>query len=100
MGLKDKLKDSYITGVLFALLILPASYFFANGIRSLVVKYKADPYLYPPPAAQLVSLLFSIIIFRIIMINLQKEKIGKGYLFVLALAVFSYFFIYQKLRNQ
>ena len=74
MGFKDKLKDNYITGVILAFVILP-------------------------PAAQLISLLFSIIVFRIVMINMQKEKIGKGYLFIVALAVFGYFFIFNKLRN-
>lgn len=99
MAFKDKLKDNYITGVILAFVILPITYFGAEGIRSVVVKYKADPYLYPPPAAQLISLLFSIIVFRIVMINMQKEKIGKGYLFIVALAVFGYFFIFNKLRN-
>ncbi len=99
MGLKDRLKDNYVTGIVLALVILPATYFSAEGLRSMVVKYKADPYLFPPPAVQLVSLLVSIIFFRILMINLEKEKIAKGYFFIVAIAVFAYFFIYQKLRN-
>ena len=45
MGFKDKLKDNYITGVILAFVILPITYFGAEGIRSVVVKYKADPYL-------------------------------------------------------
>ena len=33
------------------------------------------------------------------MVNFEKEKIGKGYFFIVALAVFTYFFFYQKMRN-
>ncbi len=99
MKLKDRLKDNYLTGVVLAFIVLPATYFAAEGIRTLYVRYKGDIYLYPPPAVQLISLMFSIILFRIIMVNFEKEKIGKGYFFIVALAVFTYFFFYQKMRN-
>ena len=100
MKLKDRLKDNYLTGVILALLVMPVTYFVSEGLRSIYVCYKGDQYLYPPPAVQLISLVFSILLFRIIMVNLEKEKIGKGYFFVLALAVFTYFFFYQKMRTQ
>ncbi|MFZ7114414.1 MAG: hypothetical protein ACO1G9_03460 [Bacteroidota bacterium] len=99
MKLKDRLKDNYLTGVLLAFVVIPVTYFSAEGIRSLYVRYKGDVYLYPPPAVQLISLMVSIILFRIIMVNFEKEKIGKGYFFILAMAVFTYFFFYQKMRN-
>ena len=95
MKLKDRLKDNYLTGVILAFIVLPATYFAAEGIRTLYVSYKGDQYL----AVQLISLMFSIILFRIIMVNFEKEKIGKGYFFIVALAVFTYFFFYQKMRN-
>lgn len=99
MKYKDKYSDNYGTGVVLAAIVIPVTYLIADGLRSLVVKYKGDPYLYPPPAAQLVSLLFSIILFRILMINLKKEKTGKGYFFILALTTFVYFFIYNKVKT-
>lgn len=100
MKLKDRLKDNYLTGVVLALIVIPVTYFASEGLRTLLVRYKGDLYLYPPPAVQLFSLMISIILFRIIMVNFGKEKIGKGYFFVVAMAVFTYFFFYQKMRNQ
>lgn len=100
MKLKDKLNDNYLTGVIIALVIVPVSYFAAEGLRTIAVKIKGNPYLLPPPAAQLASLLVSIILFRIIIVNLEKEKIGKAYFFVVALTTFVYFFFFYKMRNQ
>ncbi len=99
MKLKDKLTDSYLVGAVIAFLFLPFTYFIVESIRSEILIMKADPYLYPPPASQLVTLLFSIIVFRILMINLGKEKLAKGYFFILGMSVFIYFFIYHHLKR-
>ena len=73
MKLKDRLKDNYLTGVILAFIVLPATYFAAEGIRTLYVSYKGDQYLYPPPAVQLISLMFSIIMIRKRMIENMRD---------------------------
>ena len=74
-------------------------YFIADAIRSLIVSVKGDPYILRPPTTQLIALLFSILVFRIMMINWKKENLGKGFLLVIMIAVISYFYIYFRIKN-
>lgn len=89
-----------IVGVMLGLILIPVFYFLSEGLRALLVNFKQDNYVLRPPAVQLLTLLFSAIIFRVIMINWKKENTGKGFLLVIMVAVISYFFIYFRLRNQ
>jgi hypothetical protein len=100
MRLSDRVKDSMIVGVLLGLILIPVFYFLSEGLRALLVNFKQDNYVLRPPAVQLLTLLFSAIIFRVLMINWKKENTGKGFLLVIMVAVISYFFIYFRLRNQ
>ena len=99
MKLSDRLKDSLAVGILIGFILIPGFYFLAQFIRSLIVSMKGDQYILQPPTVQLIALLFSIIVFRILMINWKKENIGKGFLMVVMIAVITYFFIYYRIKN-
>lgn len=87
-------------GVILGLILIPVFYFLSEGLRAMVVNFKKDNYVLRPPAVQLLTLLFSSIIFRVLMINWKKENAGKGFLLVIMAAVITYFFIYFRLKNQ
>lgn len=99
MKLKSKITDTFWNGLIAGIVIVPAFYFLAEGIREIITIVKEDDYLLRPPITQLLALLFSIILFRIIVVNWKKENLGKGFLFVIMVAVICYFISYFKFRN-
>lgn len=99
MKLKSKINDTFWNGLILGVVLVPAFYFFAEGIRKIIAIVKEDDYLLRPPITQLLALLFSIIFFRIIMVNWKKENLGRGFLFVIMIAVICYFISYFKFRN-
>lgn len=99
MKLKSKITDTFSNGIILGVILVPTLYFLAEGIRKIITIIKEDDYLLRPPVTQLMALLFSIIVFRIIMVNWKKENLGKGFLFVIMIAVISYFISYYKFRN-
>ena len=99
MKLKSKITDTFWNGLIVGIVIVPAFYFLAEGIRKIITIAKEDDYLLRPPVTQLLALLFSIIFFRIIMVNWKKENLGKGFLFIIMVAVICYFISYFKFRN-
>ena len=62
-------------------------------LRFLWIDYSENPFMLRPPAIYLISMLINIVFFRLLMINLHKEKAGKGFLFSTVLITFIYLFI-------
>lgn len=100
MKLKDRLTDKTISGIILGFILIPVFYLFALLLRFGIVTLKNDQYILLPPTTQLIALLFSMLAFRILMINWKKENTGKGFLIVIMLAVLSYFYVYFKLKHQ
>ena len=81
-----------LTGVL----CLGVSYFLLYSLRLLMVKYNGNPYSFAEPRVQLVSVLINVILFRFMMVTFQKEKTGRGVLFITVILTFLYFFLYSR----
>ncbi len=99
MSLKKWTKDSFILGLMGGSLSLYVFYLIVSQIRLFIASTMNDPYLFGSPRSQLIAVGLNLICFRILMINLNREKTGKGLLFVTVLAVFSYYIYYHKMHH-
>lgn len=94
-----KLPDHYLTGIVSGSVTLSLFYLFIAFIRQLLVNYYQNEYLFMAPKVQLFSIFLNVLLFRIVVINLEKEKFGKGILLITVLASFVYFFFYFKYHH-
>ena len=93
-------KDSFIVGLVGGSISLVAFYFLLNTIRVAIINHYENPYLMKPPTMQLITMAINVIIFRILVVNYDKEKTGKGLLFITVLATLGYFYYYSKFARQ
>ena len=61
-------------GFIAGLVSLTIFYFILNAIRLAVINYYGNPYMLKPPTVQLLVMMVNVILFRLLMINLDKEK--------------------------
>ncbi len=99
MNLKKWTKDSFLLGVIGGSLSLYLFYLIVSQIRLFIVSSLNDPYLFGPPKSQLMAVGLNLICFRILMINFEREKTGKGVLFVTVIAVFTYYIYHYKMKH-
>ena len=99
MSLKKWTKDSFLLGIIGGSLTLYLFYLIVSQIRLFIVSSLNDPYLFGSPKSQLIAVGLNLIGFRILMINFEREKTGKGVLFVTVIAVFSYYIYYHKMKH-
>ena len=85
--------------MLSGLFTLALTYFLLTWLRSLLIDYYGNPYLLRPPAVQLITMMINIIFFRMLIINFDKEKTGKGFLFITVMITLAYFFIFFKMNR-
>jgi hypothetical protein len=94
-----RIKDSFLLGVFAGLFLIPVFYYLVSLIRGLVVDYYGNPYLMHPPIVHLITLMLNVIIFRIVIINLDRERTGKGLLFITVIVTLVYFYIYFRMSK-
>ena len=94
MKLKSRIKDSFPIGILVGSLTLVLFYTLINLLKLGLISYSNNPYLMKPPMVHLLTMALNMILFRLIVINLEKEKIGKGILLVTVLSILVYLFIF------
>ena len=99
MNWEKRIKNSFIFGLVSGIVSLAIFYFMFSWIRSWISNYFGNPYILPPPAVQLLTLLVNIILFRLLMINFKKEQTGKGFLFITVILAFVYFFIFFRINK-
>ena len=99
MNWEKRINNSFVFGLLSGLVSMAVFYFMLSWIRSWIGNYFGNPYLLRPPAIQLVTLLINIILFRLLMINLNKEQTGKGFLFITVIFALVYFFIFFRINK-
>jgi hypothetical protein len=90
--------DSFILGLVTGIVTLIASYISLRAIRLSLVEYYGNPYLFPAPRIELICMLINILFFRIMIVNLQKEKTGRGILFITVILSVTFFFLFFKLN--
>jgi hypothetical protein len=64
--------------------------------RLALAEYYSNPYFFPSPRIELISLLINLVLFRIVIVNLQLEKTGRGILFATVVLSFAFFFLFFK----
>jgi len=89
-----KIPDSFLLGLISGIMTLGLFYLTIAFVRSLVVEHYNNPYLFGAPKPQLFSIFLNVLVFRIVIVNLDKEKFGKGILFITVLSTLVYFFYY------
>ena len=88
--------DKFILGLVTGIVSLAVSYFSLRAIRLSVVVHYGDPFIFPAPRIELICLLINILFFRVMIVNLEKEKTGRGILFVTVILSITYFFLFFK----
>jgi hypothetical protein len=97
--MKGRIKDSFLVGMVSGLFSIFCFYFLISFIRNVLVNYYGNEAIMRPPVVQLLTMLMNVIIFRLLMINFDREKTGKGFLFITVLASLVYFFIYFRINR-
>ena len=88
--------DNFILGLVTGITMLVISYFSLRAIRLLLVDYYGNPYFFPSPRVELICILINILLFRVMIVNLEKEKTGRGILFVTVILSITYLFLFYK----
>src|SRR5690242_13701069 len=91
----QKLSDNFFFGVLTAILTLATSLFLIYNLRLLIINF-SNPSIFAEPLIELISVLANIILFRIVFVNFNKEKMGRGILFTTVILTFIFFFLYSR----
>jgi hypothetical protein len=99
MSLGKSIKDSFVIGLITGLVSIVTVYYLVTAVRSLIVDYYGDPYMLRPPFVQLITMIINVIFFRVVMINYEKEKTGKGIFFITVMATLVYFFIFYRIKR-
>ena len=89
-----KLPDNFLLGIVSGMGSLFLFYIVIAGIRQLAVNHYQNEYLFMAPKVQLFAIFLNVLLFRFTVVSMDKEKLGKGILFVTVLASFVYFFFY------
>lgn len=88
--------DNFLLGLITGMFTLIISYFSLRAIRLSVAEYYGNPYIFQAPRVELICILINILFFRVMIVNLQKEKTGRGILFITVILSITYFFLFYK----
>ena len=88
--------DNFILGLITGITTLVISYFSLRAVRLSIAEYYGNPYIFPAPRIELICMLINILFFRVMIVNLGKEKTGKGILFITVILSITYFFLFIK----
>src|SRR3954469_4081938 len=93
-----RLPDTFFFGVFFGIVSLLLSYLLVRSIRMLIVSYNHNDMLFAAPRVQLFAIVLNILVFRFVIVDLKKEKTGKGILFTTVLLSFTYFVLFVRYK--
>jgi hypothetical protein len=88
--------DNFFVGLLAGITTLTLFYFGLRSVRHALAGHYGDPYFFPAPRIELITILLNIILFRVVIVNLEKEKTGKGILFITVILSVAFFFLFYK----
>ena len=92
----QKLPDNFYFGIVTAILGVALSYFLLYGLRVVVVGQYGYSTALAEPKLQMIAIAVNIILFRLVMVNLKKERVGRGILFTTVVLTFIYFYLYSR----
>jgi hypothetical protein len=88
--------DNFFLGLITGTITLIVSWISLRAIRFTVAEYYGNPYIFPSPRIEFICMLINILFFRIMIVNLDKEKTGRGILFITVVLSITYFFLFYK----
>ncbi|MEO8086165.1 MAG: hypothetical protein ABI763_05070 [Bacteroidota bacterium] len=91
-------QDNFLLGLFTGIASLFLSWLGLRAIRMALVDYYGNPYFFPSPRIELITILINLILFRVIIVNLKKEKTGRGILFSTVVSSMIFFFLFYKLN--
>jgi hypothetical protein len=99
MSFKQSFPDSFLIGILMGAVGLPGIYFFLEMVRSYAATSMGRSVFMPAPRIHLFALAGCLLCCRLVIINLQKEKTGKGILMALFIGTIAYLYYILKIRQ-
>ena len=99
MKLEKLIKDSFGLGLISGIVTLTLFYYAFTGIRIFLIGYTGNGQLLKPPSVQMLSMVVNVILFRILLINYDKEKTAKGVLFITVIVMLAYFYIFFRINR-
>jgi hypothetical protein len=91
-----KIPDTFFFGIVIAIACFILTYLLIYGIRILIVNYLSNPFAFEEPRIQLLCILINIILFRYVLVNLNRDRTGRGILFSTVLIALIYFFLFSR----
>ena len=88
--------DHFLTGLLGGITTLTLTYLGLREVRLALVDYYGNPYFFPAPRIELITILVNIILFRVVIINYGKEQTGRGILFITVILSLAFFFLFYR----
>jgi hypothetical protein len=92
----SKPKDNFFFGLLAGLATLVLSYLSLRYVRLMAADHYGNPYIFPAPRVELITILINVLLFRIMIVNIKKEETGKGILFVTVILAITFFILFFK----
>lgn len=89
-------QDNFFLGLFSGIAMLVVTWFALRAGRLVLVGYYGNPYFFSAPRVELICILINILLFRIVIVNLKKEKTGRGILFGTVLISLVFFFLFYK----
>lgn len=91
-------EDNFLIGMIAGMATLILTCFTLRCARLALADYYGNPYFFPSPRVELISILINILFFRVVIVNMQKDKTGRGILFSTVLLSMIFFFLYFKMN--
>lgn len=89
-------EDNFLLGIALGAATMAITFLGLKGMRMALVNHYGDPYFFPSPRVELITILVNILLFRLVIVNLKKDKTGRGILFVTVISSMIFFFLYFK----
>lgn len=91
-------EDNFLFGIIAGSASLMLTFFVLRSARVALADYYGNPYFFPSPRVELISILINILFFRVVIVNMKKDKTGRGILFTTVLISMIFFFLYFKMN--
>ena len=91
-------EDNFFVGILAGLITLVLAYLVLRFVRITFVDLYDNPYFFPAPRIEFIAMLINIIFFRLVIINMKRDKTGRGILFVTVVLSLTFLFLFYKIN--
>ena len=91
-------EDNFFMGMIAGMASLMLTLFVLRSARLALADYYGDPYFFPSPRVELITILINVLLFRVVIVNMKKDKTGRGILFSTVLLSMTFFFLYFKMN--